>query len=187
MSGKLVVVSAPSGTGKTTIVQKILEILPNTARLITTTTREKRPGEVEGKDYYFVTKEDFVEKIGKGEFLEYNQYAGNSYGTEKVKLEELQKQYDFVFAVIDVNGKMNLDALHIPNISIFILPESLEVLRARIEKRASLSQEQLEQRLDEVRTEIDKGKGYDYQVINREGKMEETVEEILAFLEKKDK
>jgi len=187
MPGKLVVVSAPSGTGKTTIVQKILEILPNTVRLITTTTRKKRPGEIEGKDYYFVPEEDFVEKIAKGDFVEYNQYAGNYYGTEKAKLEELQRHYDLVFAIIDVNGKMNLDTLGIPNISIFILPESLHVLRARIEKRSSLTLEQLEKRLEEAEREKEKGKDYDCQVINREGKMDETVKEILAFLEKKGK
>lgn len=180
--GQLVVISAPSGTGKNAITRELLKLFSNTTRLVTTTTRDPRPGEVNGVDYHFVSVEDFQNMILSDEFLEYNNYAGNWYGSEKQRLETDLEKNEFIFSTLDVNGKNSLDKISYPHISIFLLPDTLDVLDDRIRHRGGQSEEDIEKRIVIAHDEIAEAAKYDFQVVNHEGKMKETVDQITAFL-----
>lgn len=180
--GKLVIISSPSGGGKDSVINALLKILPNSARLITTTSRPLRPGNQEGIDYHFVTKEEFVEKIKNNELLEHNVYAGNYYGAERKRLAEALEKYDWVLTQIEVNGKHNLDKAGVKNIAIFLLPESLEILAERIRKRKGVSEEKIEERLEIAKREIEQSADYDLRIVNKDGRFEETVRGIAEFL-----
>lgn len=180
--GQLVVISAPSGTGKNAIIRDLLKLFPHTTRLVTTTTRDPRPGEVNGVDYHFVSENQFQKMIEDGEFLEYNNYADNWYGSEKQKLEKDLENNEFVFSTLDVNGKHSLESLHYPHISIFLLPDDIDVLDDRIRHRGGQSEEDIEKRIVIAHDEIAEAKKYDFQVVNHEGKMQETVDQIVNFL-----
>lgn len=180
--GQLVVISAPSGTGKNAIIRDLLKLFPNTTRFVTTTTRDPRPGEVHGIDYHFVSVEDFQNMILGGEFLEYNNYADNWYGSEKQKLDADVEANEFVFSTLDVNGKQSLDKILYPHISIFLLPDNIDTLDDRIRHRGGQSEEDIEKRIAIAHDEIAEAAKYDFQVVNHEGKMKETVDQIAAFL-----
>ncbi len=180
--GLLVVISSPSGGGKDSVINALLKILPNSARFVTTTSRPPRPGNKNGVDYFFVSKERFEEGIKSQEFLEYNVYSGNYYGTEKKRMDEALKQFDSAFTQIEVNGKHNLDKASVPHLSIYLLPENLEVLRKRIERRGGLTSAQIDERLRIAKEEIEKSVDYDYRIVNKEGKLEETVAEAAQII-----
>lgn len=180
--GQMVIISAPSGTGKNAVIRELLKIFPASTRLITTTTRDPRPGEKNAVDYHFVSVEDFQRMKENGEFLEYNNYAGNWYGSEKQKLEGDLEKNQFVFSTLDVNGKKSLDALSYPHISIFLLPDNLDILDDRIRHRGGESESDIESRIALSHGEIAEASKYDFQVVNKEGKMAETVEQIADYL-----
>jgi len=180
--GKLIVMSAPSGGGKNTIVDQLIERLPNAARAVTTTTREIREREAEGVDYFFISKEEFLERKEGNAFVETNEYVGNFYGLEKQVLTDFTAKYDYVFATIDVHGKDSLDKLDIDHISIFVLPEDFEVLKERITGRSEISEEELKGRIEEAENEMKKAKEYDFQIVNKQGKLGETVDKIVDYL-----
>jgi len=181
--GKLVIISSPSGGGKDSVINALLKIIPNSVRLITTTSREPRPGNQNGVDYYFVSVAEFENKIKNNEMVEYNKYAGNYYGIEKKNLTAALANNDWVFTQIEVNGKQHLDEQNIPNISIFLLPESLEILAKRIRRRGGVNEDKIQERLKIAQNEIDKSVIYDYQVVNVEGKFEETIAKIREILQ----
>lgn len=183
--GNLVIISAPSGGGKNAIIRDLTKIFSGSTRFVTTTTREPREREVNGVDYYFVTVEQFKDMITKGELLEYNFYAGNYYGSEKNKLEETLKNHTITFSTLDVNGKKQLDALHVPHISIFLLPESIAILRERIANRGGLTQEEIDMRMHVAEEEVKVGETYDFPLINEDGKMKQTTDQIQKFLEER--
>lgn len=178
----LVVISSPSGGGKDAVINSLVKIIPHSARFVTTTTRSPRPGNVDGRDYFFISKSEFEQKIAKSELLEHNFYAGNYYGTEKKHLEESLKKNDVVFTQIEVNGKHNLDRLGIPHLSIFLVPESLEILRSRIEKRGGITPEIIAERLKIAEREIAESADYDHRIVNVDGKLEETIEKIAKII-----
>jgi len=180
--GKLVIISSPSGGGKDSIISALLKIVPNSTRLITTTSREPRPGNQNGIDYYFVSQTEFENKIQNEEMVEYNNYAGNYYGIEKKNLILALENNEWVFTQIEVNGKQHLDEQNIPNISIFLLPENLEILAKRIRNRGGLDDEKIKERLEIAQKEINKSVLYDYQIVNVDGKFEETVSKIREIL-----
>jgi guanylate kinase len=182
MSGTLVVISSPSGGGKNTVMRELIVRIPNTARVVTTTTRAPREKEVDGVDYYFLERSVFEEKLAQGEFVEYNEYAGNLYGLQKVYLDEALQQYRFVYCQADVHGKQSLDRLGIPHISIFLLPESLDVLEERVVQRGDVSDESLAARLEIARDEIAVAGTYDLAIVNKNGALEEVIGEIVGFL-----
>lgn len=182
--GLLVIISSPSGGGKDSVINALLKIFSNSSRLVTTTTRPMRPGNIEGVDYFFVSKAEFEDKIMNGEFLEYNNYAGNYYGIEKVRLDTALAENDMVFSQIEVNGKHHLDEARINNLSIFLLPESLEILAERIRKRGGVSEEKLKERLTVAKEEIEQSKDYDFRIVNQDGKFDETVAKISEFIGK---
>ncbi len=180
--GLLVIISSPSGGGKDSVISALLKLFPRSTRFITTTSRPPRPGNRDGVDYYFISNEEFQRRIENQEFLEWNFYAGNYYGTEKRHLENLQSRFDLVLTQIEVNGKHHLDQAGVPNLSIFLLPESLDTLGARISKRGGVTPEALAERLAIAKQEIAASSDYDYCVANREGALAETVTKVSEII-----
>ncbi len=182
--GSLVIISSPSGGGKDSVINALLQRIPKSTRVITTTSRPPRPGNENGVDYFFISKDEFERRIAASNFLEYNFYAGNYYGEEKQEVEKKLSSYAIVFTQIDVNGKHHLDALNFPHLSIFLVPENLDVLRKRIAKRGGITAAGIEERLAIARREIANSKDYDYRITNVEGKLSETIETIAKIIEK---
>ncbi|MBI4426876.1 MAG: guanylate kinase [Candidatus Magasanikbacteria bacterium] len=180
--GKLIIISSPSGGGKDAVINALLKIFPNSARLVTTTSRPPRPGNKEGVDYFFISQNEFKEKIKRDAFLEHNIYSENYYGIEKARLDETLKKYNLVFTQIEVNGKHNLDKMGIKHLSIYLLPESLDILRARIERRGGLNGAQIDERLVVAKRELEESADYDYRVVNIQGKLDETVQKVANFI-----
>ncbi len=184
MSGLLVIISAPSGGGKTTVISRLLEELPSAARLVTTTTRLPRPGESDGVDYHFITRGTFQNKIQKGDFVEWVEFAGAFYGTDRHEVEQLLVENQFVFANVDVRGKDSLVAAGFPCLSIFLMPESEEILRARLARRPRATEAYIASRLARAAAEVAVAPTFDYQVVNREGQLAETLAQIQEILDK---
>lgn len=175
--GKLIVVSAPSGSGKTTIARKIIEKFPFVKFSISATTRPKRDGEVDGKDYFFLSREEFEKKIQNGELLEWEEIYGNYYGTLKSIVEEALKRGDILLFDIDVNGAISIrEKFPDDTVLIFIKPPSMEALKERLKRRKTESEEQLKKRIERVPLELEKAKYFDYIFIN--DKLEDTIKSV---------
>ncbi|MEA1928669.1 MAG: guanylate kinase [Candidatus Auribacterota bacterium] len=166
MSGHLFILSAPSGAGKTTVCDALLEELPELRRAITTTTRPPRTGEVNGVDYFFLSREEFQDKLKDGRFLEHAVIYDNYYGSGRDYIEtELDSGRD-VILVVDVQGAQSIQESGVEAVYIFLLPPSLEILRARLVDRKTDSPGVIAKRMAEAREEISRYKKYDYCVIN---------------------
>lgn len=163
---KLFVISGPSGSGKTTIVKKLLEELPDLSFSISYTTRKPRDGEVNGRDYFFVSREEFISLVEKGEMLEWAEVHGELYGTSKVFVEKKLKKGLDVLLDIDTQGAKRLMKSGVDHISIFVLPPSIEELRRRIEKRGTEDEESLKIRMERAEKEILDSKFYRHIIIN---------------------
>ncbi len=167
--GKLIIISAPSGTGKSTIINAIID--DESLRLsfsTSATTRQPREGEVDGKDYYFMSVEQFKAAIANDEFAEYQEvYAGRYYGTLKREIARITGQGRNVMLDIDVLGGINVKRMYGETaLSLFILPPSLEVLRQRLTDRGTDSAEEIEKRLAKAEFEIGQGRVFDRQIVN---------------------
>jgi guanylate kinase len=166
MTGHLFILSAPSGAGKTTVCEALLADLPDLRRAITTTTRPPRPGEVNGVDYFFLAREEFQEKLKAGRFLEHAVIYDNYYGSGRDYIEaELDAGRD-VILVVDVQGAQSIQETGVRAVYIFLLPPSLDVLKARLVDRNTDSSEVIAKRSAQAIEEISRYKGYDYCVIN---------------------
>ncbi len=175
--GRVFVISAPSGTGKTSVVSRVLKSVPRVERVITATTRPKREGEVEGKDYYFLKEEDFKEKIKRGEFLEFAQIYGYYYGTLKKEVERITSEGRDALLVIDVQGALQVRKKLKGVITVFLLPPSLEELRKRLLRRG---EREVEKRLEVAKEELRYAKEYDFVLVNRF--LDDTVEKLSAII-----
>jgi guanylate kinase len=165
-SGLLYVVSGPSGTGKTTLCKELIKRIPDLSFSISYTTRPRRRNEKSDKDYYFVTPEAFKDMINKGEFAEWAEIYGNSYGTSRSSIEEaLNKGHDLIFD-IDSQGARQLKRTYPLGISIFLLPPSVSELERRLCNRKTDSQETIRKRMNKARQEISQVEIYEYIVIN---------------------
>src|ERR1044071_7691360 len=169
----LVVISAPSGAGKTTLGERTLAARPWMSRAVTCTTREPRPGEREGVDYYFLDITTFLRRVQAGHFLEHATVHGNSYGTLRSEVFEKLRQGKNVLLNIDVQGAAAIrecvehdDDLKRAFISVFLTPPSLEVLKTRLKKRGQDSAESIQRRLSVARQEISQWKNFDYLIIS---------------------
>jgi len=166
MKGRLVIISAPAGTGKTTLVNMLKKAFPKqVVQTVSCTTRRPRPGEIDGKDYFFLTQEAFEEKIKKGDFLEYATVFGKSYGTLKETVTREQISGKDVVLVIDTQGALKLK-LKLEATLIFIAPPSMDILEKRLKNRKTESSQSLKQRLKWARHEMEQMKYYDYTIIN---------------------
>ncbi len=162
---KLFILSAPSGTGKSTIAGKLLQQLEGIRRVVTVTTREPRPGEKPGVDYIFLTKEEFEKGIEEGRFLEYANVYGNYYGTPRDQVERnLEEGYDSLL-VIDVQGAFKVKRIYPDAVSVFLLPPSLEELKRRMIGRG-YRDKNAQVRLETAKGEIPCAKRFDYIIIN---------------------
>lgn len=180
--GKFIVISGPSGVGKGTICNKLINEL-NAWYSVSTTTRAPREGEVNGVNYFFVTKEEFEDKIKNGEFLEYNVYNNNYYGTsKKVVLDKMNKGIN-VFSEIDVNGAHNIKKIFPDALLIYIAPPSIEALRERLIGRGTESLEKIEQRLEIAKKELEEINFYDYVVVNDD--IDKATNEVREIIKKK--
>lgn len=163
--GLVWIVSAPGGTGKTTLVHMLVKEFPEIVVNISYTTREPRVGEVNGVDYHFISEATFKQKIDDNDFFEYVQLYGAYYGTCKRRIEQQQEQGKHVVLVIDVQGKRRLQE-QTQSISIFIEPPSLKVLRERLIHRKTETEEQISERLEWAKIELEAAASYDYRMIN---------------------
>lgn len=163
--GLVFIISAPAGTGKTTLANKLVEEFPCVATSISSTTRQPRSGEVPGEAYQFLTIEEFEKKIEQDEFLEYVKLYGNYYGTSREKVQELIDQGKHVLLTIDTQGAVQLKD-KLSAIFIFISPPSIEVLTSRLTNRQTETAEVIKERLQWAKNEMEAMKHYDYQIIN---------------------
>lgn len=165
-TGTLYIVSAPSGAGKTSLVKALIDAQPQVRVSVSHTTRAMRPGEVEGVNYHFVSREDFLERLERDEFLEHAEVFGNLYGTSQRWLEQtLAEGYDLILE-IDWQGAQQVRRLMPQAKSIFILPPTQEALRQRLNNRGQDSDEIIERRMREAVSEMSHYVEYDYLVIN---------------------
>ena len=167
--GLVLVISSPSGAGKTTICKNIIEEVDNVSLSVSVTTRKKRKGEIEGKDYFFKTNEEFIPMMNNNEFIESAKVFGNLYGT--LKAEVLQKIEDGIDVLVDIDwqGTRQIEK-HMPEdiVKIFILPPSIKELEYRLGNRASENKEDFNKRMSEARKEISHYNEYDFVIINEE-------------------
>ena len=178
--GLLVVISAPSGGGKGTILKELFAQNEILRLSVSATTRAPRPGEEHGKQYYFLSREEFEALIAQGRMLEHAEYVGNYYGTPRDPVEEWLSQGRDVVLEIEVQGGAQVKKLMPECVSIFILPPSMKVLGERLRGRGTETEETVQKRLATARREIPQAREYDYLVFN--DRLEDAVEEILAIL-----
>jgi guanylate kinase len=164
--GILFIVSAPSGAGKTSLCNELIDIFPDLRHSVSYTTRSPRPGERDGVDYFFVSMREFERKAEAGEFAEWAEVHGNLYGTAKKTLEEYRSQGIHVILDIDCQGARRLKSLYDDAVYVFILPPDFPELRRRLEGRKSDSPEVIEKRLRVAMEEIREAFWYDYCIVN---------------------
>ncbi len=180
-TGQIIVISAPSGSGKSTIIKRLLENDSKTRWLsVSATSRSPRQGEKDGINYYFLSKEDFEEKIKEGYFLEYTNYADNYYGTPKQYIKEKIDQGIDVILEIEIEGAKNIKKLIPEAIFIFIIPPSLKDLVKRLKKRGTETNDKILKRFHETYKEINEVTKYNYVVINDE--VETAVDKVEAII-----
>lgn len=178
--GLLLVISGPSGSGKGTIIGEYLKKAPSTFLSVSATTRQPREGEINGKNYHFLTQEAFQTEIDQDNMLEWAQYCDHFYGTPKAPVEEHLQKGEDVILEIDVVGAMNIKKNHPEGVYIFVLPPSFEVLQHRLSARGTEPEEVVAQRMATAQKEIKKVGEYDYLVTN--GALEEAVEQLRAIV-----
>ncbi len=168
MSGKLIIVSAPSGAGKTSIVKALLSRNNNLEFSVSACSRQKREHEVHGKDYYFISTEEFRKKIKENEFVEWEEvYTGSYYGTLKSELERIWSKGNHVVFDVDVIGGLNIKKQYKSKaLSIFIMPPSIEELKNRLIGRKTETPETLKKRINKAEYELQFAKEFDVKVVN---------------------
>ena len=176
--GKLFVISGSSGVGKGTVINEFLKKHPNFKLSISCTTRNKRDGEENGVNYFFLSKEEFNDCINNNEFLEWAEFSGNFYGTKKSFVEKCLNNGENLILEIDTKGALNVKKLMPEATLIFIAPPSFEELEARLRGRHTETEEAIQKRLASIKLEIENSKNYDYTVIN------DTVENAVKKIER---
>lgn len=163
---KLIVISGSSGVGKGTIIKSFLEKHKDFKLSVSCTTRQKREGEVHGINYYYLTKEQFMDAVQKDEFLEWAEFSGNYYGTNKNFVQKSLDNNENIILEIDTQGAMQVREKFKNSVLIFILPPSMEELERRLRGRGTETEEAIQKRLNTVQSEMEKVKIFDYTVTN---------------------
>lgn len=176
--GKLFVISGSSGVGKGTLLKQLVQRNPELEVSISATTRNPRPGEVDGVNYFFTSKEDFLKEVENGDFLEWAEFNGNYYGTKQAWVERNLNKGRNLILEIETKGALQIKEKMPDAVLIFILPPSLEELEHRLRGRNTEDEATIQGRLHEVKREIECSKNYDYRIIN------DDLEKALAELEK---
>ena len=164
--GKLFVISGSSGVGKGTVIKEFLKRNPDFKLSVSCTTRAPREGEKHGENYFFLSKEEFVTCVEKGEFLEWAEFSGNMYGTKRPYVDEKLALGKNLILEIDTKGALNVKKIMPEATLIFILPHSFEDLEARLRGRHTETEEAIQKRLESTRLEMENSKQFDYQVVN---------------------
>lgn len=180
--GQLIVISGPSGVGKSTIVKEVMKHHPKLRFSVSATTREMRPGEVDGVSYYFVSREQFMAMIEANELLEHAEYVGNCYGTPAKPIDEaLNLGYDILLD-IEVQGAMQVMAKRPDAVSIFILAPSFQELERRLVGRGDTAPDKIQKRLETARWEYTFAPKYDYLVVSETDMAEQAADEVLSVI-----
>jgi guanylate kinase len=180
-AGRLFVLSAPSGAGKTSIAKSILAAFPSMRFSVSATTRKQRAGEVDGKDYFFLTKETFEQKIGNGELVEWEEVFLNFYGTLKSEVDRALKNGDRMLFDVDVKGALSIKAAYQDRaVLIFIRPPNLEELERRLSTRKTEDAETIARRLARASMELREGERFDYTVVNDD--LQRAIEEVASIV-----
>ena len=180
MQHRLMVVSGPSGVGKGTIVKTLIKRREDVVESVSCTTRAPREGETHGKEYFFLSKEDFLQRLEKQDFLEYDEHFGNYYGTPKSFVEETLKTKSVILE-IDVVGGINVKKRFPDAALVMIVPPSVEELKRRLEGRDTETAEQIENRLSRLDYELSQKDKYDFVVVNDD--LERAICEVEAILD----
>jgi guanylate kinase len=178
--GSLFIVSAPSGAGKTTLCRMLVSSLAGLKFSVSYTTRSARPGEINDRDYTFVSREDFLKMTGAGELIEWAEVHGELYGTSGKRVRKILDAGDDVVLDIDTQGAMQIKKKYDKGVYIFVLPPSLEALRKRLENRMTDSREEIVRRLRKAIIEIKSFREYDYVIIN--DVLEDALREFEAII-----
>lgn len=180
-NGVLIVVSAPSGCGKDTVIKKVLEEYGDDAALsVSMTTREMRTGEAEGVNYYYVSVDEFNDHIKNGDMLEYTNYGSNFYGTPITPVKDKLREGKIVFLIIEVEGGENVKKIFPDAIKIFIVPPSMQELENRLRGRGTDSEESIAKRLKIAETELERAYEYDYIIEN--SVLENAVSDVISII-----
>ena len=186
MQGKLVIISAPSGAGKTTIVKQLLNSDLNLEFSVSATTRSPRPGERDGEDYYFFSVEEFRTRIKNDEFIEWEEvYKDHYYGTLKSVIDRILNKGSYVIFDVDAKGGVNLkNKFGNQSVALFIMPPSVKELEMRLINRGKDSPEDIKMRIEKAETEMKLANQFDFVIVNREldRAIKETVAIISSFL-----
>ena len=185
--GKLIIFSAPSGSGKTTIVRRLMGVVDGLEFSVSATSREPRGAEQNGRDYNFLTKQEFDRKVEEDAFVEWEEvYAGTKYGTLRSELERIWAEGHTILFDVDVKGGVRLKSIFGADaLSIFVMPPSIEELRNRLVGRATDSPEKIEQRIAKAGEELSYAEQFDLVIVNDDledavGKVQEAVESFIA-------
>ena len=179
--GVLIIVSAPSGCGKSTVLQQLMRQRETLRFSVSATTRAPRAGEVDGREYFFVSRERFAEMVEQNEFLEHAEYVGNCYGTPKAAVDAMLADGYDVYLDIDVQGAMQIKEKRPETLMIFLLPPSMEELERRLVARGTDSEQVIRGRLQQALEEIRLSDQFDYTVVN--DTVECAADEISAYID----
>ncbi len=178
--GILFIISGPSGVGKGTVRERVLEDIPDLLFSVSVTTRKRRPHEIEGKDYIFIDEARFKQMIENGEFLEWALVYGNYYGTPKAFIENALREGRDVLLEIDIQGAQKVKKEYPDAVSIFLAPPSIEELVNRLKKRATETEEEFKKRIEKAEKEMGEAIHYDYLVIN--DRIDDTVTQVKCII-----
>ncbi len=178
--GALIIISGPSAVGKSTVLEKVMKRLPKYWFSISATTRNPRPGESDGVEYYFVSRDRFEQMIAQDELLEYMEYAGNYYGTPRTPIEDHVRDGYIVILDVDVRGKLNIRERYDEGVSVFIAPPSLEELESRLRGRGTETEAVIQKRLAAASHELSYKDTYDFVVVNNDA--DKAADELLQII-----
>jgi len=178
--GKIFAVSAPSGTGKTTIVKRLLDEIPGLVYSVSATTRKKRDNEKSGVDYFFISEQEFLDKIKNDEFVEWEKVYDYYYGTFKYYVDQNINIGKNIIAEVDVKGGLSLKKIYLEAILIFIAPPSLDELIDRLRKRKTETKIDLQKRIERAKMELSQKDKFDYLIINKD--LEKAISETKSLI-----